>query len=87
MSDRLTTDEVGGEAKARRFHGSLVDGALELCDLIKSLNVVGDATLEAARSELEMALVGVTADELRKNEAVREDTKKAVDSILDRFSF
>lgn len=87
MSDRLTTDEVGGEVKARRFHGSLVDGALELCDLIKSLNVVGDATLEAARSELEMALVGVTADELRKNEAVREDTKKAVDSILDRFSF
>lgn len=87
MSDRLTTDEVGGEAKARRFHGSLVDGALELCDLIKSLNVVGDPALEAARSELEMALVGVTADELRKNEAVREDTKKAVDSILDRFSF
>lgn len=87
MSDRLTTDDVGGETKARRFHGSLVDGALELCDLIKSLNVVGDATLEAARSELEMALIGVTADELRKNEAVREDTKKAVDSILDRFSF
>lgn len=87
MSDRLTTDDVGGEAKSRRFHGSLVDGALELCDLIKSLNVVGDATLEAARSELEMALIGVTADELRKNEAVREDTKKAVDSILDRFSF
>lgn len=87
MSDRLTTDYVQGEAKQRRFHDSLVDGALELCDLTKALNVVGDATLEDARKELEGLLVGVTAQELRKNEAVRQDTKKAVDAILDKFSF
>jgi len=87
MSDRLTTDYVQGEAKQRRFHDSLVEGALELCDLTKALNVVGDATLEDARKELEGLLVGVTAQELRKNEAVRQDTKKAVDAILDKFSF
>lgn len=87
MSDRLTTDYVQGEAKQRRFHDSLVDGALELCDLTKALNVVGDATLEAARKELEQALLGVTPQELRKNEYVRQDTKKAVDAILNKFSF
>jgi hypothetical protein len=87
MSDRLTTDYVQGEAKQRRFHDSLVDGALELCDLTKALNVVGDATLEAARKELEGALLGVTPQELRKNEHVRQDTKKAVDSILSKFNF
>ena len=87
MSDRLTTDYVQGEAKQRRFHDSLVEGALELCDLTKALNVVGDATLEGARKELEGLLVGVTAQELRKNEAVRQDTKKAVDAILDKFNF
>lgn len=87
MSDRLTTDYVQGEAKQRRFHDSLVDGALELCDLTKALNVVGDATLEAARKELESVLVGVTPQELRKNEYVRQDTKKAVDAILNKFSF
>ena len=87
MSDRLTTDYVQGEAKQRRFHDSLVDGALELCDLTKALNVVGDTALEDARKELEGLLVGVTAQELRKNEAVRQDTKKAVDAILDKFSF
>jgi hypothetical protein len=43
MSDRLTTDYVGGEAKQRRFHDTLVDGALELCDLTKSLNVTNSA--------------------------------------------
>lgn len=87
MSDRLTTDYVQGEAKQRRFHDSLVDGALELCDLTKALNVVGDPTLEAARKELEGALLGVTPQELRKNEYVRQDTKKAVDAILSKFNF
>lgn len=87
MSDRLTTDWVAGEAKQRRFHDSLVDGALELCDLTKTLNLTGDQDLEAARSELEQLLCGVTPNELRKNHAVRQDTKKAVDDILSKFSF
>jgi hypothetical protein len=87
MSDRLTTDYVQGEAKQRRFHDSLVDGALELCDLTKALNLVNDQTLESARKELEGALLGVTPQELRKNEYVRQDTKKAVDSILSKFNF
>ena len=87
MSDRLTTDYVGGEAKQRRFHDSLVDGALELCDLTKSLNITNDQDLESARSTLEKLLCGVTPAELRKNEAVRQDTKKAVDDLLSKFAF
>jgi hypothetical protein len=87
MSDRLTTDYVQGEAKPRRFHDSLVDGALELCDLTKNLNVVNDPHLEAARVQLEQLLCGVSPQELRKNEAVRQDVKKNVDDILNKFSF
>lgn len=87
MSDRLTTDWIAGEAKQRRFHDSLVDGALELCDLTKTLNLTGDQDLESARSTLEQLLCGVTPEELRKNHAVRQDTKKAVDDILSKFSF
>ena len=87
MSDRLTTDYVNGEAKQRRFHDTLVDGALELCDLTKSLNVTNDMALENARSQLEQLLVGVTPADLRKNEAIRQDVKKNVDAILDKFNF
>lgn len=87
MSDRLTTDYVDGEPKARRFHDSLVDGALELCDLTKALNLTNDASLEGARRTLEQLLCGVTPAELRKNEAVRDDVKKNVDAILDKFNF
>jgi hypothetical protein len=87
MSDRLTTDYVGGEAKQRRFHDTLVDGALELCDLTKALNVTNDLALETARSQLEQLLVGVTPADLRKNEAIRQDVKRNVDAILDKFNF
>lgn len=87
MSDRLSTDEVDGEVKKRRFHDTVIDGALELCDLIKSMNLTNDPGLEDARKSLEMALVGITPVEIRKNEAIREDLKKEVDSILDKFSF
>jgi hypothetical protein len=87
MSDRLTTDYVQGEAKPRRFHDSLVDGALELCDLTKNLNVINDPHLEAARTQLEQLLCGVSPQDLRKNEAVRQDVKKNVDDILNKFSF
>lgn len=87
MSDRLTTDWVDGEAKQRRFHDSLVTGALELCDLTKGLNIVGDQDLEAARYELEQLLCDVTPTELRKNHHIRQDTKKAVDDILSKFTF
>lgn len=87
MSDRLTTDYIAGEAKTRRFHDSLVDGALELCDLTKTLNFTSDPELENARSTLEKLLVGVDPQDLRKNEPLRQDTKKAVDAILDKFSF
>jgi Protein of unknown function (DUF3150) len=87
MSDRLTTDYVGGEAKQRRFHDTLVVGAIELCDMTRALNVTGDKELETARSELSELLVGITPQELRKNEAVRQDTKKAVDALLSKFNF
>jgi len=87
ISDRLTTDYVQGEAKTRRFHDTLVDGALEMCDLAKSLNITNDPALETARRELEQLLVGVTPSELRKDETIRQDVKKNVDAILDKFNF
>lgn len=48
MSDRLTSDVVGGELKRRKFHDTLVSGAYELCDLMQALNVTADADIELA---------------------------------------
>jgi len=41
--------------------------------------------LESARKTLESALIGVTATDLRKDDALRLDTKAKVDAILGMF--
>lgn len=87
MSDRLGVDMVKGEAKTRKFHDSLVEGAFELCELAKDLNVTNDRDLEKARKFLFQTLQGVTPDELRKNMDVRNDVKANVDALLDKFKF
>ena len=86
MSDRLTVDYINGEAVTRKFHNSLVDGAFDLCDMVKSLNIVNDPDLETARKQLEFALVGVDAKELRDNMSVRTEVKSQVDDILSKFA-
>ena len=75
MQDRLGYDNVDGDRRTRKFHDSLVTGALELCDMVKHLNIINDTTLDQARVGLVQALQGVDAKELRTNEAVRDDVR------------
>lgn len=78
MSDRLGYDEKG---KKKVFRDSLVDNAVELCDLLKRLNVTNDPELEQARAWLESTLLGVDPDDLRETDA-RKEIKIKVDSAL-----
>jgi len=87
MQDRLTVDYVNGEAVTRKFHNSLVEGAFDLCDMVKALNIVNDPDLEAARKSLEFALVGVDAKELRTNAHTRADVKSKVEEILGKYNW
>jgi len=87
MSDRLSIDYVSGEAKPRKFHDSLLDGAHDLCDLADSLNIVGDVQLSEARKALKKAINGIDVKDLRKDVGARNDVKTQVDDILSKFSF
>lgn len=78
MSDRLGYEEDG---KKKIFRDSLVDNAVELCDLLRRLNVTNDPDLEKARAWLESTMVGVDPDELRK-EGARDEIKAQVDEVL-----
>jgi len=78
------SEKLAGEDK-QIFRDSLVNNASDLCELLTKLNVTGDAKLEVARKKLESALVGVTANELRKDDDLRLDVKAKVDEILGMF--
>jgi hypothetical protein len=89
MSDRLIsdTDPKTGDPKSRRFHDTLVTSAFDLCDLVADFNVTGDKKLADARTRLEAALSGVTAESLRADEGKRAGLKAEVDSLLSQWSF
>ena len=87
MSDRLTSDVVDGEIKRRRFHDTVITGAYDLCDMLQALNVTGDPQVEAVRLNLEAALAGRSAEDLRESDVERENVKEKVDDILNMFKF
>ena len=84
LSDRLVVEEDG---KKRKFHDTMVTGALELCELLTDMNVTNDPALEKARRKLEEALSGVTPKELREEDSTRTITKQKVDAILAAFDW
>jgi hypothetical protein len=99
MSDRLHIDVVDGQPKPRRFHDTLVESGLELCDTVKALNVTQDPDLEKARAALERSLTSVTvitkkngkelsvADTLREDMQQRSALKTQVDEMLNKFNW
>jgi hypothetical protein len=78
------SDKLAGEEK-QLFRDTLVTNAVDLCGMLTKLNVTNDPKLEEARRQLEMTLVGLTADDLRKYADTRKGTKLRVDEILSMF--
>ena len=79
LSDQLQPD--------KKVYNSLIEGARELCDNIKSMNLTGDPQLEGIRQELQKAMLGVDAVDIRSDDAYRKDVKTKVDDILGKFNF
>ena len=78
------SDKLAGNEK-QLFRDSLVNNAVDLCELLSKLNVTNDSKLETCRKKLESALVGVVPADLRKDDDLRLDVKAKVDSILSMF--
>lgn len=93
MSTKLADLEVpkvkknGDEVYTQVFRDSLVDNALELCEMLTKLNVLDDPKLEQARRELESAITNVTPKDIRESKGTRDDVKAKVDAILKSFDF
>ena len=87
MMERLKVEEVNGKVSKSRIHDSLIDGGLELCEVLKALNLVNDPSLEAARAKLESVLRSVDVSDLRKHDSARTEVRTQVAEIMDKFNF
>jgi hypothetical protein len=87
MSERLTDNvDANGDSKRKIFRDSLIDNAVEIAGLLKTFNITGDVRMDEMRKQLEEALRGVDADQLRDSDMLREQTKRKVNAMLDKFS-
>jgi hypothetical protein len=92
LHDELTAlstklHDVDGDESKKRYHDSLLTNPQQLCSLLTKLNITGDPQLEAARRELERALVGVEIDDIKEYGHVRSDVKSKVDAIIGKFNW
>jgi hypothetical protein len=87
MMERLKVEEVNGKVTKSRIHDTLIEGGLELCDVLKALNLTGDPVLESARAKLESLLRSVDVGDLRKHDSARVEVRTQVAEIINKFNF
>ena len=79
MSERL--DYADGEQK-KVFRDTLVSNVIDLIDMMDTMNVTGDPTMQLQQRRLKQAMRGVTPEALREDAYLRSETKKAVDEAI-----
>jgi hypothetical protein len=84
MSTKLTESD---DDTKKRWHDTFVTNAQEMCAMLTHLNVTKDPKLEAARRQLESALVGVDIEDIKDDELVRANLKGRLDGILKGYDW
>jgi hypothetical protein len=79
--------EVSAKKEGNRIHASLLTNLAELCQLIPSLNVTKDQELENLRQRVLRDITPFDIEDVRENEAVREDLKSKAAGILAAMGF
>lgn len=78
---RVSKDEKG------KLYQSTLDSAYALCEMMKDLNLTGDAKMEKVRRELFSLLNGIDLNDLKKNDTARVAIKAEIDDLLSKFDF
>lgn len=68
------------------FRDSMIENAVETCDLLTRLNISDDPNLEAMRRAVESKLLGHHPDSLRNDPDLRQDAAEEARKIMDAMS-
>ena len=83
MSEKL--DFAEGEDK-RKFKNTLVDNVLDVVEVMRLTNINKDTHMTAVADKLEDALRHVTPEALREDGALRHNTKKVADDVMQQIN-
>lgn len=79
-------EDGDGKIRKRKVYDSTIQKAKEMVESFKQFNLTANEDLEQARASLEKTLDGVSAEDIRESDAVRETVKESVDEILSKFA-
>ena len=82
-----TGNPTTSKPKNGHFKGTIVTNVLEIVDVMKACNLMGDPKMEQVRIDLRKALTGVTYDGLKNSESLRILTKEKIDGIISNLGW
>ena len=85
--DHISAKCAGADGDDKRWHDTFVSNPLELCRMLKHMNVTNDPKLEEARKKLEEIMEGKTKEMFKEQPEVREEVKKEVDEIIKSYEW
>lgn len=94
VEETRTVDEFGvttaidiKKPRKPKLYDTLLDSALEQCNLLQDLNIGNDPVLESMRTKLYNAIVSTDIDSLKKSPELQGSMKKKMEDILSDFDF
>ena len=82
---REAESETDGKVRRPKVYEGTIDGAKEMCEMLKDFNLTGDQRLEEMRQDLLATLNDVTAKDIRDSDATRAHVKSEMDKIMSKF--
>ena len=87
ISVKCTDTEADSDDEKKRWHDTFVTNPLELCRMLKHMNLTNDPQIEEARQKLEDIMTGRTKEMFKDSPALRQEVKGEVDSIIKSYDW
>lgn len=78
-------DEMNGKNKCKSFQSTLIDNVLLQVDKLDVCNIYNDVGISNLQEALRNSLQGITVEQLKASDTLREKTKEEVDAIINNI--
>lgn len=87
ISAKCTDTGDDDEDDKKRWHDTFVTNPIDLCRMLKHMNLSNDLKVEEARQRLEDVMAGKTKEMFKDSPTIRQEVKDEVDSIITSYDW
>ena len=87
ISAKCTDTGDDDEDDKKRWHDTFVTNPIDLCRMLKHMNLSNDPKVEEARQRLEDIMAGKTKEMFKDSPTIRQEVKDEVDSIITSYDW